>query len=63
MAAQKNATPLADGVVAKQCAERDLIPVRARRVVKAVIEVSVLRGWLPYPVADWLIQEGGLRHV
>ncbi|MDR6536965.1 hypothetical protein [Variovorax soli] len=37
-----------------------LIP---RRFIKAAIVVSALRGWLPYGVADWLIQRGGLSHV
>jgi len=34
-----------------------------RRIVKAAIVISGLRGWLPYGVADWLIQRGGLSHV
>lgn len=34
-----------------------------RRFIKAVIVVSALRGWMPYPWADWLIQRGGLGHA
>lgn len=35
----------------------------ARRFLKAAIVVATLHGCLPYAVAEWLIQHGGLRHV
>lgn len=34
-----------------------------RRFAKAALVVTALRGWLPFPVAQWLIQHGGLLHV
>lgn len=34
-----------------------------RRFAKALIVVFALRGWLPYPIAGWILQRGGLAHV
>lgn len=31
--------------------------------IKSAIVALALRGLLPYPVAGWLIQHGGLRNV
>lgn len=35
----------------------------ARPLLKAAVVTMALRGWLPYPTADWLIRAGGLRHA
>ena len=37
--------------------------VAFRRLMKAFLVVAALRGWLPYIVADWLVQQGGLSNV
>lgn len=34
-----------------------------QRFAKASIVAAALRGWLPWPIAQWLIQRGGLDHV
>ena len=40
-----------------------IIPERARSIVKTIIVRLALKGWIPYRLAEVLIQRGGLRHV
>lgn len=40
-----------------------LKPNRVAAFIKTVIVALALRGLLPYRVADWLIQRGGLSNV
>lgn len=37
--------------------------LRARSIAKDLIVRLALWNWLPWPVAAWLIQRGGMKHV
>lgn len=37
-------------------------PVYVRRTIKRAMVLAALHGLLPYAVADFLIQQGGLAH-